>query len=157
MTPQVIVPARCQGDDGHMNDTATNTRPGDTDEIHDPSDRLTTTIDRHLAGYCEPDAATRARLIAAAWSDDGSLYDPPFDGTGREAIAGLADVLLQHYPGHTFRRTTAVDTHHDRARYGWALVDPSGSPAVTGTDFARVDGAGKLVEVVGFFGDLTAS
>lgn len=117
---------------------------------------ITANLDRHLAAYCDPDAARRAETVAAVWSDSGSLFDPPFDGTGHPAICGLTDVVLTHYPAHTFRRTTTVDLHHDRARYDWALIDPSGTTAVTGTDFARFDADGKLAEIVGFFGDPVA-
>jgi hypothetical protein len=117
---------------------------------------LATTIDTHLAGYCEPDPSVRADLLAKAWSTDGELIDPPFDGKGRDNIAAMVDVVLTHYAGHTFRRTTAVDAHHDLARYGWALVAPDGAVAVTGTDFAQVGADGKLTRVVGFFGDLAA-
>ena len=69
-------------------------------------------IDAHLAAYGEPDDARRAGLVKELWAADGSLIDPPFDGTGHEAIAGLGAILQQHYAGHTFRRTTAVDAPH---------------------------------------------
>ena len=92
---------------------------------------LSTTIDTHLAAYCEPDAERRAALVAKVWSP--------------------------HYPGHTFRRTTAVDEHHGYARYGWALVAADGTVAVAGTDIATLDGDGRLVKVVGFFGELEAA
>lgn len=114
---------------------------------------ITAVVDNHLAGYCEPDPIKRDKYIATAWADSGSLIDPPFDGTGRVAIAAMTDVVLTHYAGHTFRRTTAIDTHHNVGRYGWALVGPDGNAAVAGTDFFEVDDAGQLVRVVGFFGD----
>jgi hypothetical protein len=114
---------------------------------------ITTVVDKHLAGYCEPDPDVRNELIAAAWAEEGSLIDPPFDGTGRDGIAAMADVVLTHYAGHTFRRTTEVDTHHQFGRYGWALVGPDGSVAVSGTDFIELDDGGRLVRIVGFFGD----
>ena len=69
----------------------------------------------------------------------------------------MVDVVLTHYAGHTFRRTTAVDTHHDRARYGWELVAGDGTVAVSGTDFVELDADGKLARIVGFFGDLAAA
>jgi hypothetical protein len=50
-----------------------------------------------------------------------------------------------------------VDEHHGYARYGWALVAPDGNPAVTGTDIATVDSDGRLVKVIGFFGELGAA
>lgn len=115
---------------------------------------ITAIIDTHLAGYAEPERAKRAELIAEAWNEDGVLLDPPFDGAGHAGIAGMVDVLLQHYPDHRFERTTDVDAHHDHARYGWALVAPDGATAVEGVDFAELDGDGKLVRVVGFFGGL---
>ena len=118
---------------------------------------LTTTIDTHLAAYCEPDAERRAALVAQVWSPQGQLVDPPMEGEGLEAIAGLGDVVVTHYPGHTFQRTTNVDEHHGYARYGWALVAPDGTPAVTGTDIATVDSDGRLVKVIGFFGELGAA
>jgi len=118
---------------------------------------LTTTVDTHLAAYCEPDAERRAALVAQVWSPQGQLIDPPMEGEGLEAITGLGDVVVTHYPGHTFRRTTAVDEHHGYARYGWALVAPDGTVAVTGTDVVTVDPDGRLVKIVGFFGDLAAA
>ena len=115
---------------------------------------LTDTIDTHLRAYAEPDPTVRAELIAEIWTDDGQLFDSPFDGTGRDAIAGLTDVVLEHYPAHTFQRTTAVDDHHGFARYGWALTGADGAVAVTGIDVAILDDQGRLTKVVGFFGDL---
>lgn len=115
---------------------------------------LATTIDTYLAGYCEPDPALRAEKIAAAWDPDGELLDPPFEGQGHDGIAAMVDVVLEHFAEHHFVRTTAVDAHHDMARYGWALIAPDGTASVTGTDVAQVGADGRLTRVVGFFGDL---
>jgi hypothetical protein len=114
---------------------------------------IATLVDKHLAGYCEPDAGRRAELVATAWGEGGALIDPPFDGKGRDGIAAMTDVVLTHYAGHTFRRTTDVDTHHQFGRYGWALVGPDGAVAVTGTDYIELNDEGQLVRIVGFFGD----
>jgi hypothetical protein len=116
----------------------------------------TTLIDTHLAAYAEPDADRRTELLGQVWAADGTLLDPPFDGTGIDAISALTDAVLAHYPGHAFRRTTAVDEHHTFARYGWDLVAPDGSVAVSGTDVAEL-GDGRIVRIVGFFGDLAAA
>lgn len=117
---------------------------------------LTETIDRHLEAYASADADRRDQLVASGWSADGALIDPPLAGRGHAEIAALADVVVTHYAGHTFRRTTAVDIHHEFARYGWDLVGPDGTIAVSGTDFVEFDSDGKLLRIVGFFGALAA-
>lgn len=131
-------------DDGMSNDTI-------TDDITP----ITHVIDTYLAAYCDPDADRRAALVAEAWSPDGTLMDPPFEGTGHAAIAALTDTVLTHFPGHVFRRTTPVDTHHLVARYGWELVAADGTVAVQGLDVVDLtDNGRQLARVVGFFGAL---
>jgi hypothetical protein len=115
---------------------------------------LESTVDRHLAGYCEPDATRRLELLRTAWSPAGLLVDPPFEGTGPDGIAALVDAVLEHYPAHTFRRTSGVDAHHAHARYGWELVAPDGTVAVAGTDIVTLADDGRIATIVGFFGDL---
>ena len=115
---------------------------------------LESTVDTHLAGYCEPDAGRRLELLADGVGPDGQLIDPPFDGTGHDGIAEMVDAVLGHYPAHTFRRTSGVDAHHAFARYGWELVAPDGTVAVAGTDVVTLDADGRIAEIVGFFGEL---
>jgi hypothetical protein len=95
---------------------------------------LTATVDTYLAAWNEADPARRAPLIEQVWAPDGTLVDPPLDGTGHDGISAVADALHAHYPDHRFRRTGAVDAHHDRFRFTWELVRPtapSPSPAST--------------------------
>jgi hypothetical protein len=142
-----------------MSDTSTTTSSTTSTSTDDRDDATTDDLERyvdlHLAAYCDPGAASRLAAMRVAWSADGRLVDPPMEATGHEAIAGLADVVVTHYPGHTFRRTTAIDRHHEYARYGWALVAPDGTEAVSGLDVVRVAPDGRLGGIVGFFGELT--
>ena len=130
-----------------MTDTTT------TDPTADPTATdPTRVIDAHLRAYCEPDATARAALVAEAWDAGGVLVDPPFDGAGHDGIAAMADAVLAHYPAHRFERTTEVDAHHAFARYGWALVAPDGTTAVTGTDVVELADDGRIARVVGLLG-----
>jgi hypothetical protein len=117
---------------------------------------ITDTIDAHLEAYALADADRRNTLVAANWNVAGELLDPPLEGHGRAEISALADVVLTHYAGHRFVRTSVVDSHHGFARYGWDLVGPDGTVAVNGIDIAQFDVAGKLLRIVGFFGPLEA-
>lgn len=128
-----------------------------TTDTENPTTITTTTthvVDTYLAGYCEPDAARRAVLVAEAWTADGELFDPPFEAAGHDGIAALTDGVLAHFPGHTFRRTTGIDAHHAFARYGWELVAADGTVAVAGTDVVEFAADGRIARVIGFFGDL---
>jgi hypothetical protein len=115
---------------------------------------LSTTVDTHLAAYGEPDAAKRRPLIEQVWTREGELLDPPFEGRGHDEISAMADVVQQHYAGHSFRRTSGIDEHHGFARYGWELAAPDGAVAVAGVDVAQLDEDGRIVRITGFFGEL---
>ena len=109
-------------------------------------------VDRHLAAYCEPDAGRRIAAIRELWNPEGRLVDPPLEARGHQGIADQAATLLAQFPQHRFARNGAVDTHHGFLRYGWTLLDVSGATVLQGVDFAELDGEGRLVRVVGFFG-----
>ena len=125
-----------------------------TTDTNAPDSTLTDIIDSHLEAYALADTDRRNALVAANWNIDGELLDPPLEGHGHVEICALADVVLTHYSGHRFARTTAVDAHHGFARYGWDLVGPGGTVAVTGIDVVQFDETGKLLRIVGFFGSL---
>jgi hypothetical protein len=115
----------------------------------------TTTVDTYLAMWNEPDPSARADLIAAAWTDDGHYVDPLQEATGHAALAGMVPPVHQQFPGHSFRRTTAVDEHHGHVRFGWELAAPDGTVAVAGIDVGLLADDGRLRHVAGFFGELT--
>ena len=114
------------------------------------------TIDAHLDAYFEPDAERRTQLIEQVWAADGHLFDPPLDAKGHTAINEMFATVQDMFANHSFRRTTGIDTHHGIARYGWELVDASGSVALAGMDVAVIGPDGRLSRIAGFFGDLPA-
>jgi hypothetical protein len=116
---------------------------------------LESVIDASLQAYGEPDAGRRAELIAASWAVDGHLVDPPIEGRGHDGIDATFAAVQAQFPGHRFRRTTAVDAHHGIARYGWELVSADGAVALGGMDVAVVGDDGLLTTVAGFFGELS--
>lgn len=117
-----------------------------------PPTALETLVDGHLAAYCEPDAERRQAAIQRLWNLEGRLIDPPFEARGQQGISEQAAALLSHYPGHRFERSTAVDAHHNIARYGWRLLSPAGAAVVEGVDILDLDVDGRISRVVGFFG-----
>jgi hypothetical protein len=82
------------------------------------------------------------------------LVDPPLEGEGYAGLSEAADLVNTHYAGHTFRRVSGIDTHHEFVRYGWELVGPDGNPVIAGIDVGEVAPDGRLRKITGFFGDL---
>jgi len=126
--------------------------PQRTKELAMNSPRIEQLVDRHLAAYCDADAARRSAAIREIWSADGQLVDPPLEARGHQGIADQAATLLAQFPQHRFERSTAIDAHHQFLRYGWRLVDAKGAAVLEGIDVAELDGEGRLLRVVGFFG-----
>jgi SnoaL-like protein len=109
-------------------------------------------VDGYFAMWNETDAERRRTVIAATWSPTASYVDPMFTAEGYEGLDALVAGVHQRFPGHRFRLTDTVDTHHERARWGWALVPPDGgAPVAAGVDFAVLAPDGRLGEVTGFF------
>jgi hypothetical protein len=115
---------------------------------------LTTVIDAWLEAFAEEDVERRTKLIEQAWSPEGRLVDPPLEGEGYGGLSEAADLVNTHYAGHTFRRVSGIDTHHEFVRYGWELVGPDGNAVIAGIDVGEVAPDGRLRKITGFFGDL---
>ncbi len=114
------------------------------------------TIDGYITMFNEADDATRGELAKDVFVDDGRLVDPLVDASGPAHIAAAIGVLRDQMPGHTLARTTVVDTHHDQARFGWAVGGPDGAVAVAGIDVVTFAADGRIQQAVGFFGDVEA-
>jgi hypothetical protein len=111
-----------------------------------------TIVEGYFAMWNETDPARRRDVIAATWAPDARYADPMFVADGADALDALAVGVHQQFPGHRFRLTTGVESHHDRARWGWELVGPDGgAPVAAGVDFAVLAPDGRLREVTGFF------
>ncbi|MGH2588734.1 MAG: nuclear transport factor 2 family protein [Dehalococcoidia bacterium] len=117
---------------------------------------VTTTIDTYLAAWTEADPARRAALIEQVWAADGRLIDPPLAAEGRPSISDMFAALQGQFPGHRFRRSSGIDTHHEYLRFAWELVTPEGEVALAGLDVGELAQDGRLRRITGFFGPLPA-
>jgi hypothetical protein len=113
----------------------------------------TTIVDSYFAMWNETDPAARADLISRAWADDARYVDPLLEADGHAGLSQMVDGVHAQFPGHTFRRLSGVDTHHDRVRFAWDLVAPDGAVTVAGIDVGELAPDGRLRSITGFFGD----
>ena len=115
---------------------------------------LAHTIDIHLDGLNATDPGVRSQRLEQVWAIDGRLIDPPLAGRGRTDISEMAATLQAQFPGHSFRRTSAIDAHHEHFRYSWEFVAPDGFIALSGLDVGELADDGSIARITGFFGDL---
>jgi len=107
-------------------------------------------IDHYIAMWNETDPDRRRMLIARTWTEDAHYLDPVLEGDGRSGIDEIVQAVHQRFPAHRFRRTSEVDTHHDRVRFSWELAPEDGATVVAGVDFGILAGD-RLRMVTGFF------
>ncbi len=120
-------------------------------------DDLTTKIDTYFEIWNEPEENRRDELGQQVWARAGRYVDPFADTSGSRAFAEFVGMAHERYPGHTVRRASAIDVHHDQARFKWELVGPDGKVVADGIDVCVLDADGKLEQVAGFVGDLSAA
>ncbi|WP_200306951.1 nuclear transport factor 2 family protein [Streptomyces adelaidensis] len=121
-------------------------------------DRYETAVARYFAAWNTGGEEALAEAVAAAWTADGGYTDPLADVRGHEEIAALITAARKQFPGLAFHLITAVDGHHDTARFGWELVDEaSGSAPVAGSDVITLDAEGRIRSVYGFLDRMPAA
>ena len=106
--------------------------------------------ERYLATWNEADDTRRAALVAALWSPQGRYADPLMSGDGHAGIARMIATARTQFPGLVFTARGQADGHGPFARFSWSLGPAGGAPVAGGTDVARLDEAGRVVEVIGF-------
>ena len=106
--------------------------------------------ERYLATWNEPDAARRRSLIAALWSPQGRYADPLMSGQGHDGIARMIETARTQFPGCEFTARGEPDGHAPFVRFSWSLGPAGGAAVAGGTDVARLDDAGRIVEIIGF-------
>jgi hypothetical protein len=117
---------------------------------------MTELIDRYFATWNETDDEQRRALIARTWTEDASYLDPVMTGEGHTGIDAMVQGVQARFPEHQFRRTSDVESHHDRIRFTWELALDSGPAIVNGTDFGMVAADGRLHTITGFFDHVAA-
>ena len=113
-------------------------------------------IDRYIAIWNATDPDHRRDLIARTWSEDASYLDPLLQGDGPDGIDAMVQSVQERFPGHRFRRTGALDAHHDRVRFAWELAADGQPPLVAGVDFGVLSPDGRLRSVTGFLDQVPA-
>ena len=114
-----------------------------------------TLVDTYIDMWNETDVGPPGRAHRRRLDRRRRLHRPAARGDRRRsAISEMVDGVHGQLPGHRFRLTSGIDSHHDSHRFGWELAAADGTVAVEGIDVAEVGPDGRLVRITGFFGAL---
>lgn len=107
-----------------------------------------------LAAWNERDLSAIERHLARAVTRDVEFVDPNVAVRGVGEFLQMVREFRTRYPQAQCIRMSAIDAHHDRARYHWRVVADK-SMFIDGMDCVQFDASGLVRRVDGFFGVLS--
>jgi hypothetical protein len=116
-------------------------------------------VDALIDAYCDawstPLPVERERILRSVLADDAMYCDPRCAPMGIDALLGYIAQLHASRPGARIVRTSAVDTHHEVARFAWQVRLPDGRALAESLDVVTLaDDNAAIQRIVGFFGPL---
>lgn len=116
---------------------------------------LSAIIDRYCTAWSEPDAGSRAQILASVWAPYATYTDPSVHAANAEELLSHIARVQARRPGATVVRTSKVDIHHGIARFAWQVVQADGTTLPEGLDIAFITPEGARIErIIGYFGPL---
>ncbi len=97
-------------------------------------------VDGYVAAWNESDPVVRARLLAAAVTDDFEFHGPTGTFRGRDAVEGLIVALQTRLSGATVARLGPVTD----GVFRWAVLTAGGTSVLEGTDEVETGDDGRL-------------
>jgi len=110
-------------------------------------------LDHMLAAWNEPNPSLVRGHLERALAPSIRFVDPSIDVIGIDGFEENVHEVQKSLPGAVYSRTSNVDAQHDFYRYHWA-IHQDGKLVIPGFDVAETDETGRVIRVIGFFGDL---
>ena len=111
-------------------------------------------FDHMLAAWNESDASLVRSHLRKALAPQVRFVDPSIDVTGIDGFEANVHEVHAKNPGNVYSRTSKVDSQHGFHRYHWAIHNKDGELVLPGFDVVETDSSGRIVCVIGFFGEL---
>lgn len=110
-------------------------------------------LDNMLAVWNTVDNTQKNALVAAALEHNVHFVDPNHNIIGRDAFLKMVQQTQAKIPGAVYSRQSDVDVQNNFCRYHWA-IHLEGKHLMSGFDVTEINDSGKIVKVIGFFGEL---
>jgi hypothetical protein len=111
------------------------------------------TLDHMLAAWNELEPAKVRGELEQALAPDVRFIDPTHDIAGIDAFETMVHEFRKNLPDAVCSRVSGIDAHHHLYRYEWA-IHRGGELMLPGFDVVETDDAGRVTQVLGFFGPL---
>ncbi len=108
----------------------------------------------YMVAWKEPHPEARLGLLGICWADDGIYCDPGVRLVGREALSDHIAGKLAERPGASLEQLSTVNHHHNWLRFHWRLVRADGTFGPRSIDIGQTGPDGRLIQMIGFFGEL---
>ena len=110
-------------------------------------------LEKMLAAWNASDPAEIRAHVEAALEHNVHFVDPKHNIIGREPFIRMVEDIQEQVPGAVYSRTSEIGFQNNHCRYHWA-IHVKDQLVMSGFDVTEVNDAGKIVKVIGFFGEL---
>lgn len=113
----------------------------------------TENLDKMLALWNTTDETLKATMVEEALEHNVHFADPNHNIIGRAAFLDMVKLVQRQIPGAVYSRASEIGFQNNFCRYHWA-IHLNGELLMPGFEVAEINDAGKVVKVLGFFGEL---
>ena len=108
------------------------------------------TIHRYMGIWNERNAERRRAVIDELFAERCDYVDPQVAARGPAELDAFIGAVQTHYPGVVFSIASAIDAHHEQARFTWHAAPPGApEPVAIGFDVVVFE-SGRIRSVYGF-------
>ena len=100
------------------------------------------------------DEDEQRRKIAAALEHNVHFVDPNHNIIGRDAFLKMVKRTQEQIPGASYVLASDIGFQNNFCRYHWR-IEHQGKQLMTGFDVTEINDSGKIVKIIGFFGEIT--
>lgn len=106
-----------------------------------------------LAIWNTSDENEQKTLADQVFEHNIHFVDPNHNIIGKPAFLKMVKQVQSQIPGAVYSRASKLDTQNNHCRYHWS-IHMGDQLLIAGFDCTEVNDAGKIVKVIGFFGEL---
>lgn len=93
------------------------------------------------------------RLTEEALEHNVHFADPTHNIIGRKAFIEMVHRTHDRIPGASYSHTSNIDIQNNFCRYHWSITKDE-ALLLSGFDVTEINDTGKVVKVLGFFGEM---